>query len=187
MEPSQAAQTELTTLARDRRDRHLDVHAASLPVASNPLRRISSHGSHDLQQRTGETAIMPQMLATERNAPEPRLVVHAAAPRDWEKQTPLYRATQDLRPATRDRYRSELPFSETGNSWQYGSKPVEGRSGIHRRMAALVDAADQFCCEAGARVFHDAPAIAPRAGAINWRSYSPRRRHGQRDAELSST
>ena len=47
-------------------------------------------------------------------------------PLGWERETPKYRATRDLRPAERDRHRIEPPFAKVFDSdvWQYGARPI---------------------------------------------------------------
>jgi hypothetical protein len=47
-------------------------------------------------------------------------------PPGWERETPKYRATRDLRPAQKARYRSEPPFTSGSDIdiWQYGTKPI---------------------------------------------------------------
>jgi hypothetical protein len=46
-------------------------------------------------------------------------------PPNWEREVPRYRATRDLQPAQKSRFRSGPPFSETWQSdvWQYGERP----------------------------------------------------------------
>jgi hypothetical protein len=48
-------------------------------------------------------------------------------PPGWERETPKYRASRDLRPAQKPRYRSETPFSggSENDVWQYGERPVK--------------------------------------------------------------
>jgi hypothetical protein len=48
------------------------------------------------------------------------------APRGWEREIPRYRATRDLEPATKARFRFEPPFSTIFDSdvWQYGEQPL---------------------------------------------------------------
>jgi hypothetical protein len=48
-------------------------------------------------------------------------------PRGWRTETPKYRATRDVQPAQRERYRGETPFSSSSENdvWQYGTKIVE--------------------------------------------------------------
>jgi hypothetical protein len=51
----------------------------------------------------------------------------SAPPSGWEHSTPVYRASRDLGPAQRERYRFESPFtsgSDSGDFWQYGVAPV---------------------------------------------------------------
>lgn len=76
--------------------------------------------------RTGETAIMPQMLATERTRLNRDWSFTPPAPRDWEKQTPRYRATRDLHPMTKPRLRTEPPLSSSSDidAHQYASGPI---------------------------------------------------------------
>jgi hypothetical protein len=47
-------------------------------------------------------------------------------PLNWERSIPRYKATRDLQPAQRDRYRFEPPFEKIWDSdiWQYGERPV---------------------------------------------------------------
>jgi hypothetical protein len=46
-------------------------------------------------------------------------------PLNWETEIPRYRVTRDLKPAEKNRFRFEPPFSETWESdtWQYGDRP----------------------------------------------------------------
>jgi hypothetical protein len=48
-------------------------------------------------------------------------------PPGWERETPKYRATRDLRPAERARYRLESPFGAVFNSeiWQYATREIK--------------------------------------------------------------
>jgi hypothetical protein len=58
------------------------------------------------------------------NAPHDR---HASPPPGWECETPKYRATRDIEPAEKTRFRFEPPFAKMASSdrWQYGHKSVE--------------------------------------------------------------
>jgi hypothetical protein len=49
------------------------------------------------------------------------------APPGWERETPRYRASRDIQPATKARFRFEPPFSTIWDSevWQYGAQPVK--------------------------------------------------------------
>ncbi|MET3299685.1 hypothetical protein [Bradyrhizobium diazoefficiens] len=75
--------------------------------------------------KTGEARTMPQLQATQQTRMDRDWSFDPPAPKGWERETPLYRASQALRPAVRARYRMELPFSETGDSWQYGTEPIK--------------------------------------------------------------
>jgi hypothetical protein len=48
-------------------------------------------------------------------------------PPGWEREIPKYRATRDLHPAPKERYRHEPPFGMTMDSdcWQYATRPVK--------------------------------------------------------------
>ena len=47
-------------------------------------------------------------------------------PPNWQRQIPKYRVTRDLKPAPKERFRSEPPFSMTWESdvYQYGARPM---------------------------------------------------------------
>jgi hypothetical protein len=49
------------------------------------------------------------------------------APHGWEREVPRYRATRNLKPAEKARFRSEPPFSTIFDNdvWQYGAQPVK--------------------------------------------------------------
>jgi hypothetical protein len=51
----------------------------------------------------------------------------APAPAGWEREVPKYRATRDLDPAERARYRSEPPFANQfgADIWQYSDRPIK--------------------------------------------------------------
>jgi hypothetical protein len=48
-------------------------------------------------------------------------------PRDWAFEVPRYRIVRDLKPAEKNRFRFENPFSETSSndSWQFGDRHYE--------------------------------------------------------------
>jgi hypothetical protein len=52
---------------------------------------------------------------------------HKPPPLNWEREVPRYKATRDLRPVERDRYRSETPFAKVFDSsiWQYGTRTIK--------------------------------------------------------------
>jgi hypothetical protein len=52
---------------------------------------------------------------------------HKPPPLNWEREVPRYKATRDLRPAERARYRLEPPFETVFNSeiWQYGTREIK--------------------------------------------------------------
>jgi hypothetical protein len=56
-------------------------------------------------------------------------------PLNWEREVPRYKATRDLRPAERDRYRSEPPFEKVSDSdaWQFGERPIKAGEIIETR------------------------------------------------------
>ena len=66
-------------------------------------------------------------------------------PLNWEREVPKYRATRDLRPAERARYRQEPPFGTVfvSSIWQYGTRTysageiIETKSWPHPSFAAL--------------------------------------------------
>jgi hypothetical protein len=47
-------------------------------------------------------------------------------PSNWQTETPRYRATRDISPPTRDRYRTEKPFTTMADNdcWQYGTQSI---------------------------------------------------------------
>jgi hypothetical protein len=47
-------------------------------------------------------------------------------PANWQYETPKYKATRDLRPALKARYRTEPPFESMSDPdvWQYGDRPI---------------------------------------------------------------
>jgi hypothetical protein len=63
------------------------------------------------------------------------LATTTAAPPGWERETPRYRATRDIQPATKARYRFEPPFSTIWDSdvWQYGAQPIKAGEEIETR------------------------------------------------------
>src|SRR5712675_582092 len=54
-------------------------------------------------------------------------VIPSEAPPGWERETPKYRATRDIQPAEKARFRSETPFAHSfdSNTWQYGYRPIQ--------------------------------------------------------------
>jgi hypothetical protein len=56
-------------------------------------------------------------------------------PSGWERETPKYRASRDIKPALKARYRSETPFANISDSdvWQYGEQPVKAGEIIETR------------------------------------------------------
>jgi hypothetical protein len=57
------------------------------------------------------------------------------APNGWQRETPRYKATRDIQPATKARFRFEPPFSGLASSdeWQYGAQPVKAGEEIETR------------------------------------------------------
>lgn len=51
----------------------------------------------------------------------------APPPPGWEREIPKYRATRDIQPSPKSRFRFEPPFTSVFNSdaWQYGSEHVK--------------------------------------------------------------
>jgi len=49
-----------------------------------------------------------------------------APPPGWEREVPKYRATREIRPAEKARFRTEPPFETIFDNdvWQYGERPV---------------------------------------------------------------
>src|SRR6476469_208899 len=49
------------------------------------------------------------------------------APQGWDREIPRYRASRDIEPAEKLRFRFETPFSQMadGDVWQYGHRPIE--------------------------------------------------------------
>jgi hypothetical protein len=45
----------------------------------------------------------------------------------WDREVPRFRVTCDVRPPTRDRYRTEPPFTTMADNdcWQYADRPYE--------------------------------------------------------------
>jgi hypothetical protein len=60
---------------------------------------------------------------------------HKPPPDNWNFETPKYRATRDLRPAERDRHRSEPPFAKVfvSDVWQFGERPIKAGEIIETR------------------------------------------------------
>jgi hypothetical protein len=48
-------------------------------------------------------------------------------PPGWERETPQYRVTRELKPAEKARFRLEPPFAHSfdSNVWQYGERPLK--------------------------------------------------------------
>jgi hypothetical protein len=70
-------------------------------------------------------------------------------PQGWQFEVPRYRATRDLKPATKNRFRFETPFASLADSseWQYGERPfeageiIESQSWPHPSFFPLNDSA----------------------------------------------
>jgi hypothetical protein len=56
----------------------------------------------------------------------------ATPPAGWDREIPKYRATRNIKPALKARYRFEPPFAkmEDSDEWQYGEKPIYAREEI---------------------------------------------------------
>jgi hypothetical protein len=54
-------------------------------------------------------------------------VIPSDPPPGWECETPKYRATRDIQPAEKARFRFETPFAHSfdSNTWQYGSRSIQ--------------------------------------------------------------
>jgi hypothetical protein len=52
---------------------------------------------------------------------------HKPPPLNWEFTIPKYRVTRDISPPTRDRYRTEKPFTTMADNdcWQYADRPYQ--------------------------------------------------------------
>jgi hypothetical protein len=48
-------------------------------------------------------------------------------PQGWDREIPRYRASRDIEPAEKLRFRFETPFSQMADNdvWQYGHRPIE--------------------------------------------------------------
>src|SRR5216683_7077910 len=53
--------------------------------------------------------------------------LHKPPPPNWQFETPKYKATRDVRPAPRARFRFESPLSMIFDvdEWQYGTRPIK--------------------------------------------------------------
>ena len=53
--------------------------------------------------------------------------LHKPPPPGWEREVPKYRATRDIHPALKARFRFEPPFASITDSdeWQYGTRAIE--------------------------------------------------------------
>jgi hypothetical protein len=62
---------------------------------------------------------MPTLTATDDHKPIP-----AIPPLNWRREVPKYRISRDTKPAAKERFRFEPPFSSGSESdvWQYGEK-----------------------------------------------------------------
>lgn len=58
--------------------------------------------------------------------PDETTTTPSAPPAGWEREIPKYRATRDLEPAEKVRFRFELPFAKMADSdvWQYGHRAI---------------------------------------------------------------
>lgn len=56
-----------------------------------------------------------------------KIVENPSPPPGWERETPKYRATRDIHPTTKARFRLEPPFASLSDSdvWQYGEQPIK--------------------------------------------------------------
>jgi hypothetical protein len=56
-------------------------------------------------------------------------------PLNWERETPKYRASRDVHPAPRARYRDEPPFSTISDNdcWQYAEREIKAHEEISTR------------------------------------------------------
>jgi len=56
-------------------------------------------------------------------------------PSGWQREIPKYRATRDIQPATKARFRFEPPFASLANSneWQYGARSIKAGEIIETR------------------------------------------------------
>jgi hypothetical protein len=71
--------------------------------------------------------------------------------RGWQFQTPRYKATRDVHPSPKERFRFEMPLASMSDSscYQYGEQPikagqtVETKSWPHESFVALNEAAER--------------------------------------------
>ena len=61
--------------------------------------------------------------------------LHKPPPPNWQFETPKYKATRDVRPAPRARFRTEPPFAMTFDVdvWQYGERLIKAGEIIETR------------------------------------------------------
>lgn len=70
---------------------------------------------------------------------------HVPPPPGWERETPKYRASRNIEPAQKERFRFEPPFGTgfASDVWQYGERPykrgeiIETRSWPHESFEPL--------------------------------------------------
>jgi hypothetical protein len=67
--------------------------------------------------------------------PDRQPIIPATPPPGWERETPKYRATRDIQPAPKARFRSEPPFGTVFDSdvWQYGTRPIKSGETIETK------------------------------------------------------
>jgi hypothetical protein len=61
--------------------------------------------------------------------------LHKPPPIGWQFETPKYKATRDVEPAPKARFRSEPPFTTPSgiDIWQYGERPIKAGEIIETR------------------------------------------------------
>jgi hypothetical protein len=70
-----------------------------------------------------------------RSAPDAQLSGDSAPPPGFEREIPKYRATRDIQPAPKARFRFEPPFTTLWDVdvWQYGERPIQSGEIIETR------------------------------------------------------
>jgi hypothetical protein len=77
-------------------------------------------------EKTVDVLEAARLVGTGAAGPGKEWSFHKPPPANWEREVPKYRASRDLLPAQKARFRSEPPFAETWQSdiWQYGERAV---------------------------------------------------------------
>ena len=81
----------------------------------------------DGRERTVDIHEASRLVGTGEVGADKEWSFHKPPPPGWEREIPKYRATRDVHPAPKARFRFEPPFASITDSdeWQYGTRAIE--------------------------------------------------------------